>query len=91
VLETKQLNLCSSGVSLYYLDSEYSQPKKGWYTHQRPDPEPEGGSKYIRVLSTGAGFIGSHLVRALVRRGDSVRVIDNFNTGRSLTNNCGRC
>lgn len=36
----------------------------------------------MNVLVTGgAGFIGSHLVHALVARGDNVRVLDNLATG----------
>jgi len=33
------------------------------------------------LVTGGAGFIGSHIAEALVRRGDKVRVLDNLSTG----------
>lgn len=36
----------------------------------------------IYLVTGGGGFIGSHIAEALVRRGDKVRVLDNFLTGR---------
>src|SRR3972149_1048171 len=37
----------------------------------------------MKILITGgAGFIGSHLAKRLLARGDTVLVIDNFATGR---------
>ncbi len=34
------------------------------------------------LVTGGAGFIGSHIVEELVRRGEKVRVLDNFITGK---------
>ena len=33
------------------------------------------------LVTGGAGFIGSHIAEALVKRGDEVRILDNLSTG----------
>src|SRR4051812_43066738 len=36
----------------------------------------------LYLVTGGAGFIGSSIARALIARGDGVRIVDNFSTGK---------
>src|SRR5215213_6323919 len=36
----------------------------------------------LYLVTGGAGFIGSHLAEALLTRGDTVRIVDNFSSGK---------
>ena len=40
-----------------------------------------GGGLALYLVTGGAGFIGSHMVEELIRRGESVRILDNLSTG----------
>ena len=50
------------------------------YTDHRIHNEVEIHMLYL--ITGGAGFIGSNIAAALLQRGDSVRVLDNFSTGK---------
>lgn len=40
------------------------------------------GNQKLYLVTGGAGFIGSHIAEALVKRGERVRVLDNLMTGK---------
>ncbi len=40
------------------------------------------GNQKLYLVTGGAGFIGSHIAEALVKRGEQVRVLDNLMTGK---------
>lgn len=74
---SQRIQLCSFAVSKVLLvfkmiPNIYNSVVKLWYSHI-----------YICVQITGgAGFVGSHLVDALMADGHEVTVVDNFFTGR---------
>lgn len=54
-----------------------------WSGARRLGAHPLAGIARVSTIlvSGGCGFIGSHLVRALLARGNAVRVLDNLSTG----------
>ncbi|KAL2236552.1 UNVERIFIED_CONTAM: UDP-glucuronic acid decarboxylase 2 [Sesamum indicum] len=80
-------------IGYSYFSSELTQPHRAIYQNghlingfgfKSVGKIPLGlKRKGLRIVVTGgAGFVGSHLVDRLMKRGDSVIVVDNFFTGR---------
>ena len=45
--------------------------------------DAQEGKNIMKYLITGgAGFIGSHIAQTLLARGETVRILDNFSTGK---------
>jgi nucleoside-diphosphate-sugar epimerase len=61
-------------------NSAYDPLRRSSKPWARPDNEISPMSFYL--VTGGAGFIGSHLVEELIRRGEQVRVLDNLVTGK---------
>jgi nucleoside-diphosphate-sugar epimerase len=49
-----------------------------------PPASHDSGDNSMKILVTGgAGFIGSHLVKALLDSGDEVTAVDNISSGNT--------
>ena len=59
-----------------------SRPLEGLEAVARPGASLDSRPMALFVVTGGAGFIGSHITRALVKRGDRVRVVDDLSSGR---------
>jgi UDP-glucose 4-epimerase len=52
------------------------------YTKWTSVKNKQSTARSAYLVTGGAGFIGSHIVEALVAKGHPVRILDNFHTGR---------